>query len=120
MNDQSRSARDQQTPGGCCCGSPLPEVTFSTFIISLASAALVGLGEVPDPATGRVQRDLLLARHNIDILEMLRQKTEGGLDAQERGLLENVLCELRLKYVIGCDAEKAARTGAEQAAGRGC
>lgn len=88
-------------------GTPLPEVTFSTFIISLASAALVGLGEVPDPATGRAARDLLLARHNIDVLEMLRQKTEGALDGQERGLLENILCELRLKYVIHCDAGAA-------------
>lgn len=96
-------------------GALLPEVTFSTFIISLASAALVGLGEVPDPATGRVTRDLLLARHNIDVLEMLRQKTEGGLDGQERGLLENILCELRLKYVIHCDA-----TGAADAASTAC
>lgn len=93
-------------------GAPLPEVTFSTFIISLASSALVGLGEVPDPATGRVTRDLLLARHNIDVLEMLRQKTENGLDAQERGLLENILCELRLKYVIHCDATGVANAAA--------
>ena len=90
--------------GGCDCGSPMPEVTFSAFIISLASAALVGLGEVPDPATGRVTRDLLLARHNIDVLEMLRQKTQGGLNAKERALLDQILCDLHLKYVINSDA----------------
>lgn len=92
----------------CPSGSPLPEVTFSTFVISLASAALVGLGEVPDPATGQVARDLLLARHNIDVLEMLRQKTEGALDAQEKGLLEHILCELRLKYVINSESSENA------------
>lgn len=98
----------QGSASGQATGSPLPEVTFSTFIISLASAALVGLGEVPDPATGRVTRDLLLARHNIDVLEMLRQKTEGALDEQERGLLEHTLCELRFKYVIHSGAPGAA------------
>ena len=60
--------------GGCCDSVPLPEVTFSTFIISLASSVLVGLGEVPDPASGNCEKDMLLARHNIDVLEMLRQR----------------------------------------------
>lgn len=80
--------------------SIFPEVTFSTFIISLASSALVGLGEVPDPSTGQKACDLLFARHNIDVLEMLRQKTTGCLEDDESRLLENILCELRLKYVI--------------------
>lgn len=85
-------------------GSPgstmLPQVTFSTFIISLASAALVGLGEVPDPGSGCMSKDLILARHNIDVLEMLRQKTAGGIEKDEAKLLDSILCELRFKYVI--------------------
>lgn len=81
----------------------MPEVTFSAFIMSLASAALVGLGEVPDPGTGKIDCDLPLARHNIDVLEMLRQKTQHGLNPDESQLLESVICELRLKYVIKCD-----------------
>ena len=87
---------------------PLPEVTFSTFILSLASSALVQLGEVPDPETGRMEQDLALARHNIDVLEMLRQKTERCLEEQERRLLESILYELRMKFVIKCgpDCEK--------------
>lgn len=85
---------------------PMPEVTFSAFIMSLGSAALVGLGEAPDPANGKIEKDLLLARHNIDILEMLRQKTEGNLDQRENALIESMLCELRLKYVLACDADK--------------
>ena len=67
--------------GGCCDSVPLPEVTFSTFIISLASSVLVGLGEVPDPASGNCEKDMLLARHNIDVLEMLRQKTSSSVIA---------------------------------------
>ena len=91
--------------GGCCDSVPLPEVTFSTFIISLASSVLVGLGEVPDPASGNCEKDMLLARHNIDVLEMLRQKTLGRLEPQESSLLESLLCELRLKCVIKCDCQ---------------
>ena len=55
----------------------MPEVTFSTFVISLASSALVQLGEVPNPETGQTETDLPLARHSIDVLEMLRRKTEN-------------------------------------------
>ena len=85
------------------CEYSFPEVTFSTFIVSLASSALVGLGEVPDPATGRKARDMGFARHNIDILEMLREKTLGRLEEDESGLLDNILSELRVKYIILCD-----------------
>lgn len=93
-------------------GGPMPEVTFSTFILSLASSALVQLGEVPNPETGRVEQDLLLARHNIDVLEMLRRKTERCLDEQEQRLLEGILYELRMKYVIKCGPDGDKKTAA--------
>lgn len=119
MTDKTSSQGPAGDPAGACgcgCAGPMPEVTFSAFIISLASAALVGLGEVPDPSTGRVTRDLLLARHNIDVLEMLRQKTEGGLNAKERALLDQILCDLHLKFVINSDG-KAASCAAAKGAG---
>lgn len=104
------------SPNTCGChdskGGPMPEVTFSTFILSLASSALVQLGEVPNPETGRVEQDLLLARHNIDVLEMLRQKTDRCLDEQERRLLEGILYELRMKYVIKCGPDGDKETAA--------
>ncbi len=62
-----------------------------------------GCGEGGD--TGNCEKDMLLARHNIDVLEMLRQKTLGRLEPQESSLLESLLCELRLKYVIKCDCQ---------------
>jgi hypothetical protein len=80
--------------------TPLPEVSFSTFILSLASSALAQLGEVPLPESGRLEQNFVLAKHSIDVLEMLRRKTESNLDAQERRLLEGILYELRMKYVI--------------------
>jgi len=91
---------------GCGCQNqnmgdiPLPKVTFATFVMSLASSALVQLGEVPEPETGQVQVNLPLAKHTIDILTMLQQKTGNCLDPDEKQLLEGLLYELRMKYVV--------------------
>mgnify|MGYP006296500651 CR=1 FL=1 len=78
---------------------PLPQVDMNTFILSLSSSALVHLGEVNDPQTGQNQTDLNLARHTIDMLAMLEEKTKGNLAPDEEGLLKNILFELRMKYV---------------------
>ena len=86
----------------CSKNSPLPQVTFSTFVLSLASTALVHLGEVPEPESGEMREDLLAAKHNIDVLVMLKDKTENNLDEEEKRLVEGVLYELRMKYVIKC------------------
>ena len=81
-------------------GQPLPSVTFSAFVLSIASSALVHLGEVPDPESGQTMRNLEVAKHNIDVLSMLRDKTVGNLDADDTRLIDAVLYELRLKYVM--------------------
>ena len=86
---------------GDCGGEPcMPAPSFSTFILSLASSALVNLGEVPDPSTGKQEPNLVLAKHTIDIINMLQEKIHGGLDAEETRLLEGVLYELRMKFVL--------------------
>ncbi len=77
----------------------LPEVTFSTFVLSLASSALVHLGEVPNPETGGTARDEALARNAIDVLTMLDDKTRNGLTPDESKLIRDVLYELRMKFV---------------------
>ena len=78
----------------------MPVVTFSAFVLSIASSALVHLGEVPDPESGETGQNLDVAKHNIDILSMLREKSAGNLDADEMRLIDSVLYELRLKYVM--------------------
>ncbi len=78
---------------------PLPPVNFSTFIVSLSSSALVHLGEIPDPTTGQYNKNLILAKQTIDILQMLKEKTKGNLDPDEEALLTNILFDLRVKYV---------------------
>ncbi|MDR2892111.1 MAG: DUF1844 domain-containing protein [Deltaproteobacteria bacterium] len=79
---------------------PLPKVDFSTFLLSLASSALVHLGEVPNPETGKADVNPQLAKHTIDIINMLQDKIQNGLNAEEARLIEGVLYELRMKYVL--------------------
>lgn len=74
-------------------------VNFATFVVSLASSAMLHLGEVADPGTGAKSVDLSLARQTIDLLGILKEKTEGNLDGEERQLLDSVLSDLRTKYV---------------------
>jgi len=77
----------------------MPEINFSTFILSLNSSALVHLGIQTDPTTGSTSENFPLAKQTIDILAMLDEKTKGNLDEDEKRLLTHVLYELRMLYV---------------------
>ena len=61
--------------------------------------ALIALGEMPHPATNQPHPDPEQARYLIDLLGMLQEKTKGNLNPEEANLLENILYELRMKYV---------------------
>lgn len=76
----------------------LPEIDFSTFVLSLSTSAMVHLGESPGPG-GEQAKDLPLAKQSIDILALLQDKTTGNLSADEQRLLREVLYDLRLRYV---------------------
>jgi len=78
---------------------PLPEVNFNSLIFSLSSSALLHIGEIADPHTGEKRKDLALAKHTIDIIAMLKEKTKGNLDEEEEKFLENILTDLRWRYV---------------------
>jgi len=78
---------------------PFPEINFSTFIFSLNTSALLHLGEIPDPATGKQQEDLAMAKQTIDLIAMLQEKTRGNLAPDEENLVKHILYDLRLRYV---------------------
>jgi hypothetical protein len=81
-------------------GAPhLPAVDFHTFVLSLGSSALLHLGEIEHPDVGAPQTDLPLAKHTIDILVMLEEKTKGNLTPAEEKLIGSLLYDLRLRYV---------------------
>lgn len=79
--------------------APLPPVDFQTFVISLGSSALMHLGAIPHPETGKAKLDLGIAKHSIDVLSMLEKKTAGNLTPNEAGVLGSLLYDLRLKYI---------------------
>ena len=78
---------------------PLPEVNFVTFILSLSTSALIQLAEIEDPAMKQPVKNLPLAKQTIDLIGMLKEKTKGNLTPDEDKLMENILFDLRMRYV---------------------
>jgi len=78
----------------------MSELSFSAFVLSLASTAAIHFGDLADPVTGeKALPNLEGAAQMIEILSLLDQKTRGNLTAEERQMLEQVLYELRLRFV---------------------
>jgi flagellar motility protein MotE (MotC chaperone) len=77
----------------------MPRVDFSTFIFSLFSSALIQLGEMEDPINGKKEQNLDAAKQTIDILNVLKDKTEGNLTEEEEKFLENASAELKWKFL---------------------
>jgi len=75
------------------------QIDFPSYVLSYYTQSLVLLGEVPNPYTNKKEEDLEAARHMVDILGMLKDKTRGNLSAEEAQLLDSVLYEVRLKYM---------------------
>lgn len=79
--------------------TPLPEINFINFIFSLSTSALIQLGEVQDPITQKQSKNLPLAKQTIDLIGMLKEKTKGNLSSEEEKFIDNVLFDLRMRYV---------------------
>lgn len=84
-----------------------PKIDLTTFILSVSSAAFIGLGVAPpsmgENGTPENQVDLDLARQNIDLLELIHDKTRGNRNPEEDRLLEQLLFETRMRF---CEAQK--------------
>jgi hypothetical protein len=76
----------------------LPTLDFSTFVLGLIGSAYVHLGDAPN-LEGQPERNLLMARQDIDLLGLLQEKTKGNLTGDEERLLEQALCDLRMRFV---------------------
>lgn len=79
--------------------TPLPEISFSSFVLSLSSSILLHLGEIADPQSGEKKKDLALAKQTIDIITLLKEKTKGNLTEEEQKLLEYILYDMRMRFV---------------------
>ena len=84
-----------------------PPLTFTAFVVSLASTAAIHFGDLPDPISGQPSEpNLDGASQMIEILSLLEVKTRGNLTAEERQVLEQVLYELRMRFVEASSAGK--------------
>ncbi len=101
-SDHAKAAADG--PGA---DAPLPEINFTTFIYSLSTSALVHLGDIPDPLSQESRIELPLAKQTIDIIGMLKDKSKGNLENEEAMFIENVLTDLRMRFVQVSQAAKA-------------
>ena len=92
MSDESKDISSSDGTNGS-------SINFASFVLSLVHTAAVHFGDVPDPGGERHAPNLPLAQQMIDILAMLEEKTRGNLSAEERQLIDQVLYELRMRYV---------------------
>ena len=75
------------------------EANFSTLVLSIGSSAAMSLGLAPNPATGETEVDKNMAKFNIDLLEMLKDKTKNNLSDDEEKFMSQMASDLKLKFV---------------------
>lgn len=105
--EPARPAADNGAPPGDQ-GRPVAEerIDFPSYLLTYYTQGLVLLGEVPNPYTNKKEENLEAARHTIDILTLLQEKTRGNLDREEQQLLDSILYELRMKFMAKTDLIK--------------
>jgi hypothetical protein len=90
------------------------EVLFNQLVMSLSEAAMIQLGKLINPATGKTESNLAMARNTIDLLRMLKQKTANNLSEPENRLIEQSVLTLQMNYVYESDKAAAAAKPAEE------
>lgn len=97
---EKQKLAEQEQPGGADEGPvEMPPASFDTLISGLVTQILFALGAIEDPQTRRRYRNLALAKHHIDTLAVVEEKTSGNLTDEEKKLLDNALYEVRMRYV---------------------
>jgi len=125
---QATGPEGRQAPGGAAAGGAggeaAAEPDFAGFVSGLAAQAFVFLGQIENPGTGKKEKNLPLAKHLLDTLAMLEEKTRGNLSRQESDYLEELLYRLRMAYVnetqgSGPSDEQPGAGGSEESQGSG-
>ncbi len=114
LADESRAKQEASAPkasgatadAGASGGAPgggggrqMPPASFEVLVSTMATQALFALGEIPDPQTGQRMAHLDLARHHLDMLSVIEEKTKDNLSKEESDMLATTLYELRNRYV---------------------
>ncbi|MCP9473274.1 MAG: DUF1844 domain-containing protein [Nitrospira sp.] len=98
-SEETRAASPSRADVGASQEAPPLPVTFSSFVISLGSSALMLMGEQLDPRQEPLSVNLPQAKEIIDLLSILEEKTKGNLTSEEQTVLRDMLYALRMKYV---------------------
>ena len=80
-------------------GGPLPEASLAELVMPFASQAMMAMGQLPDPEQGHAVVRPDVARHYIDLVGLLQDKTKGNLTPEEENMMKSLLYELRMQYV---------------------
>ena len=99
LDQDSQAEANKTDPAKEQAASKSFKVDFSTFIMSLTSSAFYHLGDIADPETGKTETNLPAVQQTIDMLIMLKEKTQGNLNEEEGKLLEQLIYELQMKFV---------------------
>ncbi len=96
---EAEPAAGEEGPGERPAGGQLPPPSFLGLVAGMGAQASICLGVVENPLTGKVEKDLEAAKHVVDTLGMLKEKTEGNLTEAESAYLDDLLYGLRMQYV---------------------
>lgn len=89
-------------------------IFFFSLVTSLGQAAMSQLGKIPNPASGKINRDIKQAQITIEMVAMLEEKTRGNLNLTEKRLLETLLTDLRLNFADEVKQEEAKKEAPEE------
>lgn len=76
-----------------------PEPSFSTLVLSIGSSAAMALGLAPNPSSGKIEKDLGMARFNVDLLTVLQEKTKNNLTDEEKKFLDFMVSDLQMRFI---------------------
>ena len=95
--EKLRKEVDKQEKSG---GKPqMPPASFATLLSMLATQVMASLGQFPDPTDGKTHVDKVIAKHLIDTIAMLEEKTKGNLSEDEAKMLDELLHQMRILFV---------------------
>ncbi len=91
------------------------QALFQALLYSLHASGMQQLGKITNPMTGKIERDLTQAQYTIDMLDMLKRRTEGNRTELENKLISRVLAELQMNYVDEVEADKKTEATSQDA-----
>jgi hypothetical protein len=95
------------------------QMLFIQLVMTFQAAAWQHMGKIKNPLTDKIERSLIQARFDIDMLDMLRSRTQGNLTAEEKKMIDSTISELQLNYVAEVEADKKAKPAGTEAGGEG-